>query len=336
MGIIVRFFDYVVGRLEGKYVASDPLLFRKNNGNNIGNPRSNVISSIHLPSHISFGDSIAGREGNQMVPNQRPLMQVKDSRYVLSDLDYMIDLVSRAQKIRNLNLMQQSPEITLRAISPDSWNIPYGVETSTFVTQQFDNAYIFGYREEVCPCCIYDAIYQLEFREGSIENRIWSTNHKCDPQVAAVYEKESRGIEYVEACDSMPSKLVPIVRGWLKDNINIFAIKLPQLFDIHKGLIEITRPTDPSRSFCVPFLKEEILVKCTDNRTYWVARVVANENKPTPIDGGEELLNFLDVVRGSTFGVFNICSAGGLGYRSEYYLIYLGKEATTVQVHADR
>jgi len=336
MGVIVPFFDYIVGRVEGKYVASNPLLFRKNNGNNIGILRSNVVSSIHLPSQISVGDSIGGRDGNQMLPNQQPLMQVKHSRYNFSDLDYMIDLVSRAQKIRNLHLMQHSPEFTLRAISPASWNIPYGIEVSTLLTQQFDNDYIFGYREEVCPCCIYDAIYRLDFRDGSIENRIWSTNHKCDPKVPALYEKVSRGREYIEACDSMPSKLIPIVRRWLKENVNIFATKLPQLFEMHKGLVEIIHPMDQSKSICVRFSKEEILVMCTDNRKYWVARVVANENKPTPIDGEEELSNFLDKVRGSTFGVFNICSAGGVGYRSEYYLIYLGKEATIVQVHADR
>jgi hypothetical protein len=186
MGIIVPFFDYIVGRVEGKYVASNPLLFRKNNGNNIGFLRSNVVSSIHLPSHISVGDSIAGREDNQMLPNQQPLMQIKDSRYNFSDLDYLIDLVTRAQKIRSLHLTQRSPEITLRAISPASWNIPYGVEASTLLTQQFDNDYIFGYREEVCPCCIYVAIYRLAFRDGRIENRIWSTNHKCDPKVPAL------------------------------------------------------------------------------------------------------------------------------------------------------
>lgn len=336
MGIIVRFFDYIVGRLEGKYAASDPYFFRKNHGNNFRNPRSNVASSIYLPSPASFGDSITGTEGNQMLPNQRPLMQVKDSRYDFSDLDYMIDLASRALKIENLHLMQQSTESTLRAISPTSWNIPYGVEASTLLTQQFDNDYIFGYREEVCPCCIYDAIYRLDFKEGSIENRIWSTNYKCDPQNPALYEKVTRGSEYVEACDSMPSKLIPIVRGWLKDNTNIFAIKLPQLFDIHKGLIEIIHPMDPSKSIYVPFLKEEIQTMATINRKYWVARAVANENKPTSIDGEEELLNFLDKVQGSTFGVFNICSAGGVGYRSEYYLIYLGKGATTVQVHSDK
>jgi hypothetical protein len=103
---------------------------------------------------------------------------------------------------------------------------------------------------------------------------------------------------------------------------------------MHKGLIEIIHPGDPSKSICVRFSREEILTMSTDNRKYWVARAVANENKPTPMEG-KELLNFLEKVGGATFGIFNVCSAGLLGYRSAYYLFYLGKETARVQVHDD-
>jgi hypothetical protein len=334
MGMIVRFVDYIVGRLEGKYVAADPLLFRKNNGINFRKSGSNFASSTHKPSLISYGDTVAGKEDNLVVPNQQPQMQVKDNRYDFSDLDYTVDLVSKVLRFKNLLSMQQPHGIINGPITQPLWNNTYGLDVSALLAQQFDIDCFFGYSGEVCPCCAYFAIYRLEFRDGSIHNRIWSANHKCNQQASAIDEKESKSTQYVKACDSMPFYLIPIVKRWLKRCLCIFAIKLPQLFDTHKGLIEITHAEDPSKSICVPFSKEEIVTRATDNRKYWAARAVANEDKPTPISE-EELLNFLLTVGGSTFGVFNICSRALLGWRSEYYLIYLGKAAAAAHVHTD-
>lgn len=329
MGIIVRFLDYIVGRLEGKYVASDPLLFRKNNGYNIRARISSVNSSTHSPSLMSFGDSIAGKEVNQKLPIHPPITQ----RYDFSDLDYMINLASRAQKIKNLLSISQSSMGMPPPISSAFCNIPFVVVNTLLA--QLDNENFFGYREEVCPGCVYDAIYRLDFRGGSIHERIWSTGHKCDPPVFALHDNNSRGREYVEACDLMPSRLLSIVTDWLEDNLHIFATKLPYLSDRQRGLIEVTNPDNPAESICIPFFNEDLPVRTTDNREYWVARAVANENKPTPLNGQAELLNFLESVSGSTFGIFRVCLRGGVGYNIDYYLIYLGKRVATVKVHTD-
>lgn len=331
MGEIVRFIDYVIGRLGGKYVAADPSLFKKNNGNNIRKTGSSFASSIHMPSP-SYGDTIARKEDNPVLDTQWPSVQAKDDRHDLSDLDYMVNLVSRVSKIENLlpSRKGNTPAI------PGMWNNnPHGIDVNTLLAQQFDIDNFFGYRGETCPSCAGLAIHRLDFRGGGIRNRIWSTNHKCDPNASVLLEKESRSTRYVNARDSMPIYLTPIVNRWLKSGLNIFAIKLPQLFDIDKGLIEITHPIDPSRSVCVPFSKEEIVTKTTDNPRHWAARAVDGKSKPTPISG-EELLNFLLTVQGSTFGLFKICLRELGGWRGEYYLIYLGTTALgEVQVHTD-
>lgn len=334
MGIIVRFSDYVVGRLQGKYVASDPLLFRKNDGNNIRARISSVSSLTHSPSQMSFGDSITGNEVNQKLPLQQPKTQVKNTSHDFSDLDYIINLASRVKKIKNLLSISHSSMGMPPANSSAFCNIPFGVDVNTLLAQ-LDNEYFFGYKEEICSCCIYDAIYRLDFRDGSIDKRIWSPSHKCDPQRFASYEKNSRGREYVEACDLMPSNLLSIVKHWLKDNPHVFATKLPYLPDRQRGLIEITSPNNPAESICIPFFNEDPPTKLTDNPEYWIARAVANENKPTPLNGQVELLDFLENVSGSTFGVFKVCSRVLVGYNCEYYLIYLGKEVATVKVHTD-
>ena len=336
-GKIVRFFEYIVGRVEGKYVASDPLLFRKNNGRNFRNHHYPPGSSERLPSNVSYGDSIASKQSHGVLSNSRPSMLAKDSRHDFSDLDYTIDLVSRVQKIKNLLSTQEAQRSAYGGIIHSPLNNIYGIQVDALLVKQFDIDYFFGYKGQVCPHCAYYATYRLDFRDGSIQKRKLSTYHLCDPQALASYEKEKGniGIRYVEACESMPALLVPFVMRWLKDNPNIIAIKLPHLSDIRRGLIEISNPINPSQSICIPFCREDVQIMATDNRDYWVARAVANVNKPTALNGQKELLDFLEKGGGSTFGVFDVCSRGGLGYRSEYYLIHLGKQAATVQVHTD-
>jgi hypothetical protein len=322
-GIIVSFIDYIVGRIEGRYVAANPLLFRKNSGNNIAKAGSNFARSTHTPPLISYGDEPVRKEDNEISAEQRHSMQAKDD-----SLDYAINLISRVQKIEKLLSVHQSQGNAM-AIPCMGINDPYGLIIN-HLAQQFDMDYFFGWRGEACPCCAYFAIYRLDFKGGSIHSRIWSTDHRCDARTSALCEKESVSTRYVNACDSMPIYLIPIVNDWLKSSLNIFAIKLPQLFDIDKGLIEVIHPKDASRSVCVSFSKEDISTRFTDNQNYW-ARVVHNENNPTPISG-EELSNFLYTVRGSTFGIIEICSRG---WRIEYYLIYLGRAAASVRVHTD-
>lgn len=333
MGIIVRFFDYIVGRLEGRYVASDPLLFRKNNGSKFSRAGPNFAAPKYKASQVSYGDSIMERGVDLMPAIQRFPKQATDARHDFAEWDYIINLIFRVLQVTKMLSIQQSPPSTPVLLAPLN-NNSYGIEITTLLAQQFDIDYFFGFRGEVCPWCTYYAIYRLDFRGGSIHNRIWSNNHKCDPKASAISEIESQGIRYTRACDSIPFYCIPIVERWLKDGLNIFAIKLPDLFDMQKGLIEVTHPRDPSKAIGIPMYKDEIITRTTDNRKYWVARAVANENRPTPISQ-EELLNFLITVKNSTFGVFNICSRALLGGRSEYYLIYLGKAAAAAQVHTD-
>lgn len=340
-GTIVRFFEYIVGRLEGKYVASDPLLFRKNNGRNFRNHHYPPGSSERLPASISYGDSIAGKQSHGVLSNSRSSMLAKDSRHDFSDLDYTIDLGSRVQKIKNLLATQEAQRSAYGGNIHAPLNNIYGIQVDALLVKQFDIDYFFEYKGEVCPLCTYCAIHRIDFRDGIIQKRTWSTHHECDPQVLALAEKDkvnrvNRDARYVGFSDSMPALLVPLVMRWFKDNPSIIAIKLPHLSDIGRWVIEISNPINPSQSICIPFCREDVQIMATDNRDYWVARVVANENKPTLLNGQKELLNFLEKVGGSTFGVFDVCSRGGLGYRSEYYLICLGKQAATVQVHTDR
>ncbi|MGH9963392.1 MAG: hypothetical protein ACRD5E_01000, partial [Nitrososphaeraceae archaeon] len=262
-GKIVRFFEYIVGRVEGKYVASDPLLFRKNNGRNFRNHHYPPGSSERLPSSVSSGDSIASKQSHSVLSNSRPSMLAKDnSRHDFSDLDYTIDLVSRVQKIKNLLSTQEARRSAYGGIIHYPLNNIYGIQVEALLVKQFDIDYFFGYKGKVCPHCADYAIYRLDFRDGSTQKRTLSTYHLCDPQALASFEKEKGniGIRYVEACDSMPALLVLFVMRWLKDNPNIIAIKLPHLSDIRRGLIEISNPINPSQSICIPFCREDVQI----------------------------------------------------------------------------
>jgi len=112
-----------------------------------------------------------------------------------------------------------------------------------------------------------------------------------------------------------------ITRAWLKNNFHIFAIKLPPLCDMDRGLVEILDPAEPSKSICIYISKDEI-IDLHNNREHWAGRAIANENEATPI-GEEEMIDFLCKTEHSTFGIFNIRTADPPGWRSEYFMIYL-------------
>lgn len=330
-GIIVRLLDYIVGRIEGRYVASNPLLFRKNNGNsNFRMPRSDIGMSNQTPSPISYGDSNSSKDYNQMLQSRSPTVQVRNNAsYDSSELDYMIDLVSRVLKILSI----EKPTVSrVGVVDPILKNKPY---TSIFspLLSQFDEDRFFGYKGYVCPCCAYCVIHRLDFRKGPVEARVWSADHKCDMRNFDLNKKESGRIGYVEAFDMVLHHLPLLVNDWLKNRPTIIAIKLPHLFDISQGIIEMIDPANLSKSIIVPVSRQEIITLTTNNRTYWAARAIANEKEPTPIDG-EELLNFIFKAKGSTFGIFNICSNDPPGWRSEYFLIYLSKERLTIRYSA--
>lgn len=176
------------------------------------------------------------------------------------------------------------------------------------------------------PMCAYYAIYQLEFRNGSLENRTWVTNHKCINHDSVMGEKgQSRDIQYVKAYDNRPFLLDLFTRAWLNNNFNMFAIKLPSIIDIDQGLVEITCLADPSKSICFHLSKHEIMI-LGRNPQHWASRAVANENRPTPISE-QELFDFLLKTKSSTFGIFKVRSAHQPAWKIEYFIIYVGKQA---------
>ena len=183
-GIIVRFFEYIIGRLRGKYRESDPLIFRKSNGINLGNLRHNIASSDHLPSNSSYADTIVEKENHQTFPNQQPLVQAKDSKYDFSSsLDYSREVVRRVLEFKKLQGLRESSESRNGEFVPIHQDDVRAI--SAYLTSQLlDRKYIFAFVGYTCPCCVYLAIYQLEFGSGSTEGpgRIWSMHHECNSQ----------------------------------------------------------------------------------------------------------------------------------------------------------
>lgn len=320
-GLIVRILDYIVGRINGQYAAADPLSYRKNKGYNLRSLRPIKPDSLHPPSKNSDADSIAAAEVHDLSSNDRPLVQERTSNHDSSSLDDFIALTRRVLEIKELYTIKSLTESKSHGIIlPDG---TYAIHTHSFLTQQFSNRYIFGYVGYVCPLCAYFATYQLEYRGGSTENRTMFTFHECDAKTSSMGEKsESKGSRYVKACDSRFSHLEVITRAWLKNNFRVFAIKLPSLYDMDRGLVEIVDPAEPSRSICFCISKDEI-IDLGNNREHWAGKAIANENKPTPISE-QEMIDFLHKTEHSTFGIFNIRSPDPPGWKNEYFIIYLG------------
>jgi hypothetical protein len=319
MGCIVRFLDYLVGRVKGQYAAADPLSFRKNKGNNLRPIKSDSLHKA-IRSENSDADSVAATEVHDLSSNNRPFVQKPSTDHDFSSLDYYTVLAKRVVEIENLITIKSSTESKYQGIIllPDG---TYAIRTHYLLTLQFSNKYIFGYVAYVCPSCAYYAIDQLEFRGGSTDNRIWSIYHKCTIEAnATVEERESVGRQYVKVCDDKPFHLELFTRAWLKNSFYVFATKLPYLYYMDRELIEIPDPAEPSKSICICVSSEEIIV-LGDNREYWAGRAIANESKPTSISE-QEMRDFLRKTEHSTFGIFKIRSAGG---KIKYYLIYLGK-----------
>jgi hypothetical protein len=76
MGCIVRFLDYIIGRIKGQYAAADPLSFRKNKGNNLRNLRPIKSDSLHPSSKNSDADSIAAAEVHDLSSNNRSFVHL--------------------------------------------------------------------------------------------------------------------------------------------------------------------------------------------------------------------------------------------------------------------
>lgn len=323
-GLIVGFLDYLVGRVTGQYAAADPLFYRKNKGDKFRHSSSSVVNTDYPPSSASSADSIGENESHEMPPNHHPSVQVRNNNYDFRSLDYTIDVVRRVKEIENLRTTQGSTASRFDPTIPASLNGTHCVGTDSFLSQQFNNSYIFGYVGYVCPMCAHYAIYQLEYMNGSLENRTWLTHHKCNNQDPVMGEKRQSGdIQYVRACDSRPFLLDLFARAWLKNNFNIFAIRLPSLYDMDRGFVEIPDMAEPSKSICICISKDEI-INLNKNREHWAGRAVANENEPTPISE-QELFDFLHVTQSSTFAVINVRSADPPGWKNEYFMIYLGK-----------
>jgi hypothetical protein len=140
---------------------------------------------------------------------------------------------------------------------------------------------------------------------GSTENRTWSIYHECTTKANATGEKrESVSSRYVKACDDRPYHLKLFTRTWLKNTFHIFATKLPSLYDMDRGLVEIPDRAEPSKSICICVSKEEI-IELGDNEEYWAGRAIANEHRPTSISE-QEMMDFLSITENSTFGIFEI------------------------------
>jgi hypothetical protein len=320
-GDIVRFLDYIVGRIKGLYATADPLSFRKNRGNNLRNLRPIEPDSLHPSLKNSDADSIAAAEVHDLSSNNRPFVQERNSNHYFSSPDNLIGLAIRVLEIEALYATERSMERRFQGIIlPDG---TYGIQIHSFLAEQFSNKYIFGYVGYVCPFCAHFAIYQLEFRNGNTENRTWFTFHECHTKTNSMGERsESTSSRYVKACDSRPSYLERFSRAWLKNNFHVFAIKLHCLCDMDRGLVEIPDPAEPSKSICIYISKDEI-IDLGNNGEHWAGRAIANQNKPTPISE-EEMIDFLRKTEHSTFGIFNIRSADPPGWRNEHFMINLG------------
>ncbi|HZD34856.1 MAG TPA: hypothetical protein VE130_06595 [Nitrososphaeraceae archaeon] len=312
MGCIVRFLDYIVGRVKGQYAAADPLSFRKNKGNNFRNLRPIKSDSLHLSSKNSDADSIAAADVHDLSSNNRPFIQERNTDHDPSSTLALARIVLELCATKS-STASKSHGIIL----PDG---TYAIQIHSFLTQQFSNKYIFGYVGYVCPLCAYYTIDQLEFRGGST----WSIYHKCITEANTTGEKrESVSSRYFKACDDRPYYLNLFTRAWLNNNFHIFAIKLPFLDYMDRELIEIPDPVEPSKSICICVSKEEI-IELGDNREYWAGRAIANERKPIPISE-REMMDFLSKTDNSTFGIFKIRLTNPPGWKSEYFVIYLGK-----------
>jgi len=319
-GHIVRFLDYIIGRIIGQYASADPLSYRKNRGNNLRRLHPIKPYSYHT-SKNSDPDSIASAAVHDLSADNRPSIQERNTNHDFFSLDNLIALAKRVVEIKNLYAIKSSTESEFHGIIlPDG---TYAIKTHSFLTQQFSNKFIFGYVVYVCPLCARFAINQLEFRGGSTENRTLFAFHKCDTKTNSIGEGgESMGSRYVKACDSRPSYLELFSRAWLKNNFHIFAFKLPCLCNMDRGLVEIPDPAEPSKSICIYISKDEI-IDLGNNREHWAGRAIANQNKPTPISE-QEMIDFLRKTEHSTFGIFNIRLPDPPGWRNEYFTICLG------------
>jgi len=200
-GRTVRFLDYIIGRINGLYAAADPLSYRKNEGNNLRNLRPNKADSLHTSPKNFYADSIAAAEVHDLSSNNRPLVQERNTNGDSSSVDNFIAQARRVLEIENLYATKSSTESKFHGIIlPDG---TYAMQTHYFLTQQFSNEYIFGYVGYVCQFCASFAIYQLQYRGGSTENRTWFTLHNCHTRTNLMGEKsESKDSLYVKACDS--------------------------------------------------------------------------------------------------------------------------------------
>lgn len=101
-GHIVRFLDYIVGRIDGLYATADPLSFRKNRGNNLRNLRPIKPDSLHPSLKNSDTDSIAAAEVHDLSSNNRPFVQERNNNHDFSSPDNLIGLAIRALEIEAL------------------------------------------------------------------------------------------------------------------------------------------------------------------------------------------------------------------------------------------
>lgn len=320
MGCIVRFLDYIVGRVKGQYAAADPLSFRKNKDNNHRNPRPIKSDSLYPSSRNSDADSIAAAEVHDLPSNNRSFVQERNDDHDPSSLDNFLALARIVLELMNLCTTKSSMDNKSHEIILSDGT--YAIQIHSFLTQQFSNKYILGYVGYVCPLCAYYAIDQLEFRGGSTESRTWSIQHKCTTKANAA-GIESVSSRYFKACDHRPYHLNLFTRAWLNTNFHIYATKLPSLYDMDRELIEIPDPVEPSKSICICVSNEEI-IELGDNREYWAGRAIANERKPTPMSE-QEMMDFLSKTENSTFGIFKIRLTNPPGWKTEYFVIYLCK-----------
>lgn len=322
-GCIVRFLDYIVGRVKGNYVAADPLSFRKNRGNNLRNLRPIEPDSLHISSKNSDADSVVTTEVHDSSSNNRHFVRKASTDHDFSSVDNYILLAKRVVEIENLYAIKSPTESKFQGIIllPDG---TYAIQTDYFLLLQFSNEYIFGYVAYVCPLCANYTIYQLEFRGGSTQNRIWPIYHKCNTEANATgEERDSVSSRYVSTCDNRPYLLELFTRAWLENRFHLYATRLPRLYDMNRELIEIPDLAEPSKSICIYVSNEEI-IELGDNRKYWAGRAIANESKPTPINE-QEMRDFLSRTEHSTFGIFEIRLTDPPGWKTEYFVIYLGK-----------
>ena len=187
------------------------------------------------------------------------------------------------------------------------------------------NLQIFGFRGYVCEKCLTPETQYVAFPvkgEGSIQG-----GHSCDTSKAGAASGlvVDRVKVYRSLQDKIPTLIKQKVNSRNGNNNHLVALRLPSP---REEIIKLYNPADPSKpKIAIPYSKQRHLnlepAKENKNKRDYLRRAFTLSTTPL---SDEELINFLELMRNTTFGVvtvYNNTYEDNSNHDSLSYFVYI-------------